>query len=163
MNGVERWLLGGGTMIRMRSLKRGRATFVWSALWFAVVSGGICQSPGAQISPKRIVAMEYPLLARVARVEGRVEVVGTVSSEGAVTQVRVLSGHALLAFGAKETLLRWRFAGCDDKERGCEVRITFTFKLSGTCVSQSSCRTEFAVDLPDAVEVKSGHVGMIID
>jgi TonB family protein len=117
---------------------------------------GCCQTPQRQVSIKRVVAMEYPSLAQVARIQGRVVVAATISTEGAVVGVRVISGEGPLAFAASETLSRWRFGGCEERSKGCEVRVTFSFVLSGTCTVGSKCPTEFVVDLPDAVQVKSG-------
>jgi TonB family protein len=140
----------------IRVSRRCRAAVGYAALWLAVAIRGDCQALTPQISIKRIVAMEYPPPARAARIQGSVLLAGTISSEGGVTNVRLISGNGLLAISARETLSRWRFAGCEDREKGCEIKITFTFILSGTCVLGSGCRTEFAVDLPDAVEVRSG-------
>jgi hypothetical protein len=66
-----------------------------------------------------------------------------------------VSGPEPLAGPAKETLSRWRFTGCPSSAGGCESRFVFTFVLSGSCNPGSRCPTEFQVDLPDKVLVKS--------
>jgi TonB family protein len=100
--------------------------------------------------------MEYPSLAQSARIQGKVELVATISSEGAVGRVRVMSGKGPLAIAASDTLSRWQFAGCADRYRGCEIKVVFSFVLSGTCAVGAHCRTDFVADLPDTVEVRSG-------
>ncbi len=51
----------------------------------------------------------YPTLARQTRVQGRVELEATVARDGTVKNVRVVSGHPLLAPAAVEAVKRWRY------------------------------------------------------
>jgi len=124
-------------------------------LLVCLTSAAVSQAPPAPISAKRIVAMEYLWFGRMAHIQGSVDLVATISREGAVTGVRAVSGPPLLAEPAKETLSKWQFTGCV-AAGGCEARFVFSFALSGTCSEGSRCPSEFELDLPDKVLVKSG-------
>jgi TonB family protein len=51
----------------------------------------------------------YPNFARQAHREGTVELRATISSDGAVRDVQVLSGDPVLARAAQEAVAHWRF------------------------------------------------------
>jgi hypothetical protein len=121
---------------------------------------GACAQP--RITVKRVVGLEYPRLAALAAVQGKVELVALISPDGSVSEVRVVSAHILLREPAKETLSQWKFAGCEASQSPCEVRVVFDFVLEGLC-DKSWCGTRFAADLPSFVEIKSKVPPAIID
>ena len=51
----------------------------------------------------------YPEPARASKVEGVVILEAEINSEGAVTNVRVVSGHPLLTRAASDAVVQWRF------------------------------------------------------
>jgi protein TonB len=51
----------------------------------------------------------YPSFARQAHREGTVELRATISSDGVVRDVQVLSGDRVLAQAAREAVAQWRF------------------------------------------------------
>ncbi len=51
----------------------------------------------------------YPVLARQARISGTVELSGIIGTDGRVKQLRVLSGHPLLAKAALDAVRQWVF------------------------------------------------------
>jgi len=59
---------------------------------------------------KSRVAPTYPEIAKRMRVEGTVKLEAAVDSQGAVTDVKELSGNHTLAVAAREALLKWKFA-----------------------------------------------------
>lgn len=66
---------------------------------------------GADARPvKSRVAPTYPEIAKRMRVEGTVKLEAAVDSQGAVTDVKELSGNHTLAVAAREALLKWKFA-----------------------------------------------------
>lgn len=113
-----------------------------------------CRAPEPEISAKRIVAMEYPGFARMAQLQGIVILEARISPQGTAENISVVSGKWPLANPAKETLSKWRFAGCTSTGRRCTTKFIFSFVLSGTCTPGSDCPTEFEVDLPNKVLVK---------
>jgi len=138
-----------------RLSKKGWSVAACAVLAFAGAGAGTCQTPQEPICVKRVVAMEYPALARQAVLQGNVVLEGAISDEGVIAHIEVVSGPAVLASAARDTLLRWRFAGCKGQDKACEIKVVFSFVLSGTCALGSNCPTEFVADLPDRVEVKS--------
>jgi hypothetical protein len=98
--------------------------------------------------------MEYPWFARMAVLQGAVDLVATISRAGEVEQVRVVSGPEPLATPAKLTLSKWQFMPCNSPKGECTLRFTFLFILEGSC-SPSRCPSDFTVDLPDKITVKS--------
>jgi protein TonB len=52
----------------------------------------------------------YPELARLAHISGAVVLAAVIDEEGAVTDLRILSGHALLAKAAMEAVSRWKYS-----------------------------------------------------
>ncbi|HET8890028.1 MAG TPA: energy transducer TonB [Candidatus Angelobacter sp.] len=52
---------------------------------------------------------EYPLLARKAKIQGPVVLSAVIDTKGMVTNLRVLSGHPLLAQSAMDAVKRWKY------------------------------------------------------
>jgi protein TonB len=74
---------------------------------------------------------KYPPLARVARVSGAVEMEGVIATDGHIKELRLLSGHALLAPAAMDTVRQWMYRPTSLNGAPVEVitRITVTFRL----------------------------------
>ena len=119
-----------------------------------------CQQP--EIAVKKIVGLQYPRLARLAVIQGTVELIATISRDGTVTRTRVEYGKAPLTEAAKESLSKWQFNGCTEP-RGCDVRIVFSFVLTGSCDARENCPTDFEVDLPGKVKVASKAINAIVN
>lgn len=67
--------------------------------------GGDVKEP----KPLRIVPPVYPTLAVKARVDGTVVLEATITVEGAVDEIRVVSGHPLLIRAAIDCLKQWKY------------------------------------------------------
>jgi protein TonB len=52
---------------------------------------------------------EYPPLAKAARLQGKVLLKVTISKDGAVTSVSVVSGHPMLIPSAVEAVKKWQY------------------------------------------------------
>jgi protein TonB len=74
----------------------------------------------------------YPPLARQARVSGTVELQGVIGIDGHLKELRVVSGHPLLARAALETVSRWIYKPTLLNGKAVEViaPITVTFRLN---------------------------------
>ena len=74
------------------------------------VSGPIKVSQGTQEARiiRRIIPL-YPALARQARVQGTVKLLGVISTEGRIERLQVLSGHPLLVSTAVEAVRQWTY------------------------------------------------------
>jgi len=77
------------------------------------------------------VAPVYPATALQLRKEGPVELMATISKEGAVTGVRVLSGDLMLAKSAVEAVQRWKYHPylLNGEPVEIETQITVNFRL----------------------------------
>lgn len=49
----------------------------------------------------------YPALARQARIQGTVNLIGVIATDGTVKELRVISGHPLLAQAALDAVRQW--------------------------------------------------------
>jgi protein TonB len=74
---------------------------------------------------------QYPQLARQVRVQGVVILEATISKEGDVHDVRIISGHPLLTEAAREAVEQWRYRPTILNGEPIEVitTITVTFSL----------------------------------
>lgn len=127
-----------------------------------ILTSSAPSSCAQKIQPSRIVGLQYPWLANLARVQGKVELYATVAEDGQVSEISSVSGHQLLKDSAKASLSRWVFSGCGKNAAPCRVKVIFEFILSGEC-DQDQCPTDFVVDLPDFVTVTTKAAGPIID
>jgi TonB family protein len=57
----------------------------------------------------------YPAIALKMRVEGTVKLDATVDPDGSVSDVKVVSGHQLLAPAAVEAVKKWKYESGDGK------------------------------------------------
>src|SRR5262249_30203447 len=73
----------------------------------------------------------YPALARNARVEGIVILEGTISTEGKVEDVHVVSGHPMLLDAAVKAVRKWKYrpAKLNGQLIACPVHIQVRFTL----------------------------------
>jgi protein TonB len=73
-------------------------------------SGPIRVSLGAQEARIiRRVVPTYPPLARTARVQGTVRLLGVINAEGRIEQLKVISGHPLLVQAAVDAVKQWLY------------------------------------------------------
>jgi len=110
-------------------------------------------------APKHVVSMEYPPLARMARLQGTIFLTATVLHDGAVSTIRAEPGPEPLITPAKENLSKWRFENCSSSISECVAKVIFSFVLEGECAESPRCPTEVQVDLPDHVLVRSQFFG----
>jgi TonB family protein len=117
-----------------------------------------------EVRVKHLIGMEYPRLARLARVQGTVELIVSVSPTGTVRDIRSASGPSLLIPPTKDVMKQWTFDGCDTAQ-GCEFRVVFSFSLTeGACVvTGPGSASQFEVDLPDHIQVKARELCAIVN
>jgi periplasmic protein TonB len=80
----------------------------------------------------KIVPM-YPPLARNARIQGTVVLQAMISKQGTIENLRLLSGHPLLAPAAIEAVRQWRYRPyiLNSEPVEVETQITVNFSLAG--------------------------------
>ena len=75
---------------------------------------------------------EYPAMARQVRLTGQVQVDVLIAPTGAVEQVNILKGNALLSSSAVSALKKWKFTpftGAGNKPTRAITSLTFDFRL----------------------------------
>jgi periplasmic protein TonB len=74
----------------------------------------------------------YPPLAKLARIEGEVQLEAVISRTGRIENLRVLSGHPMLATAATDAVAQWQFRPYILNGTPVEVvtRVTVEFKLN---------------------------------
>lgn len=77
------------------------------------------------------VAPVYPQRALAMRVQGAVELLATISKDGNVTDIKLLSGDTMLARAAMDAVKQWKYNPyyLDDKPLDIQTQITVNFKL----------------------------------
>jgi protein TonB len=75
----------------------------------------------------------YPPLARTARLQGQVVLQAVISKQGAIENLRVLSGHPLLVPAAIEAVRKWRYRPyiLNNEPVEVETQITVNFSMTG--------------------------------
>jgi periplasmic protein TonB len=81
----------------------------------------------------RKVLPTYPPLARSARIQGTVVLVAMISKQGTIENLRLLSGHPILAPAAIEAVRQWRYRPyiLNSEPVEVETQITVNFSLAG--------------------------------
>jgi protein TonB len=73
----------------------------------------------------------YPALARAARISGIVRLIGTVGKDGTIRDLRVVSGHPILAQSALEAVEQWVYKPTllngNPVEVIAPIEVSFTF------------------------------------
>ncbi len=75
----------------------------------------------------------YPPLARQARIQGQVVLQADISKDGTIQNLRLISGHPMLAPSAIEAVKQWRYKPyfLNGEPVAVETQITVIFSLSG--------------------------------
>jgi protein TonB len=81
----------------------------------------------------RKVQPAYPALARSARVQGIVVLQAMISKQGTIENLRILTGHPMLAPAAVEAVRQWRYRPyiLNGEPVEVETQITVNFALGG--------------------------------
>ena len=92
------------------------------------VSQGVSQ--GLRI---KYVQPTYPPLARQARIQGQVVLHAEISKDGTITNLQLMSGHAMLAPAAIEAVKQWRYKPylLNGEPVAVETEVVVNFSLSG--------------------------------
>ena len=81
----------------------------------------------------RKVVPTYPPLARSARIQGTVVLQAMISKQGTIENLRLVSGHPMLAPAAIEAVRQWRYRPyiLNNEPVEVETQITVNFSLAG--------------------------------
>jgi len=105
-----------------------------NAIHLDVGSGATSASGASAPAPSVTVSVppDYPLLARQMKVQGIVSLQALISREGAIQELRILSGPTILATAAREAVKQWHFKPYIQNGQPVETqaRITVNFTIS---------------------------------
>jgi protein TonB len=75
----------------------------------------------------------YPPIAKAARVQGSVQLAATISKDGTIQNLRVISGHPMLVQSALDAVKQWRYKPyfLNGEPVEVETQITVNFTLAG--------------------------------
>jgi protein TonB len=81
----------------------------------------------------RKVQPAYPPLARQARIQGNVVLTAEISKDGSIENLRLVSGHPMLAPAAIEAVKQWKYKPyfLNGEPVEVETQVTVIFSLSG--------------------------------
>jgi protein TonB len=81
----------------------------------------------------RRVEPSYPSIAKQARIQGSVLLRATIGKDGRIENLRLLSGHPMLAQAAMEAVRQWRYRPyfLNGEPVEVETQVTVKFVLSG--------------------------------
>jgi protein TonB len=81
----------------------------------------------------RKIVPTYPPLAKSARIQGTVVLQAMISKAGTIENLRLVSGHPLLAPAAIEAVRQWRYRPyiLNNDPVAVETQITVNFSLAG--------------------------------
>jgi protein TonB len=103
---------------------------------FGMTSGSLRAQTAKKVSKQE--AMEaavtkapptYPTVARQLNIEGAVELEATITEDGAVDQVNILSGNPVLTKPSIEALKRWKFKPFTENGKAVQAIATFHFSF----------------------------------
>lgn len=92
----------------------------------AIGCAALAQEPTKAAGIQGLLAPEYPIVARQARIEGEVHLTVAVAETGKVIAVKSASGPDILAKSARNNILRWSYTSLG---RQTEVEVTYTYRL----------------------------------
>jgi TonB family protein len=108
------------------------------------------QGAHAQPCVSHIESLAYETLARQAALQGDVALEIEINTDGSVSNVRVLSGHPLLAKDAEENIKLWRF----QSGHATPLKMSYEFRLAEQNVKLKSAPV-FTYESPDRVRISS--------
>jgi TonB family protein len=101
------------------------------------------QQPQRPVGVQRLVAPEYPGVARSARIVGDVRMTIMVESSGKVASVTSASGPIALKDHAAENILRWSYTPFETRT---ELEVVYAYRLVGS---------DFEVETHPTVELET--------
>jgi TonB family protein len=135
-----------------------------AAFLFALVALAFADSapPSPPASPLLGADMPlYPPLARQASIQGRVEVLVQIGSDGKVISVKAKSGHPLLLQAALDNAKTWRFAPTRTEET-----LVYEFKIAEKAATSDDPYYKYGRIIfrpPNSVEIDSPPPIMVHD
>lgn len=81
-------------------------------------------------APEQATVTQYPVLDSSMRVQGSVVLQALISADGAIEDLHVVSGPAILGSAARQAVLQWRFKPYLEHGRAVETQATITVNFT---------------------------------
>ncbi|MBZ5562133.1 MAG: energy transducer TonB [Acidobacteriia bacterium] len=103
---------------------------------------------------RNFVVPDYPPLARMARLQGKVVMDIEILANGHIGEIKTSGAHRLLRSEAKRNISRWTFGDFPATSKfPLHHRVVFVYKLEGGPRSEN--HPTYVFRLPDFVEIKT--------
>jgi TonB family protein len=99
----------------------------------------------------------YPQLAKQARIEGKVVLNATVSAQGTVEKVTLVSGHPLLAAAATDAVKQWRYSPFLRQGEPVEARVAVEVVFSLPLSPEQRTQADFSKQVSKCEQALAGH------
>lgn len=98
----------------------------------------------------------YPRAAKNQRIQGKTLTRITINRDGAVTEAKTISAHAVFEEYVVKALRQWRFKPSDE-EHTLQVTCLFEFddECEGTDIHPITAETHVSAELPTVVHIKT--------
>jgi hypothetical protein len=136
-----------------------KANLAFLAVFF--ISLCYAQEPSQQRwIPKRIVGMDYPLIARSARIEGKVEIACVLNPDGTVASTKPIGNpHPILLKAVQENASKWVFMKESNADRSPgTATLIYLFQMGGK--SAHSPNRQFEFEYPSSIFLTSEYCQM---
>ena len=126
--------------------------------WSILLLAAMALSPSNHDVPfaTRVVSMEYPRLAALARITGAAVLRIGIDSTGKVVIANGLSGHPILVKAAEANMKLWRFSPerSSGEKAVSEFDFTYVFRLTDGSGTSRPC-SGLTYEYPDKVTIES--------
>ena len=111
----------------------------------------------AQWVPQKVVGIEYSKYATLAKIQGEVELLLSIKSDGTVASAQPIGNpHRLLSEIAQENAIKWVFRDhSESKSSPPTAKVIYSFRLEGEAKANVEPRRQFIFEYPSNVNVIS--------
>ena len=113
------------------------------------------------VFPLRIQSLDYPAIALQAGVKVMVTLECSITSDGTVESVRVVSGPPVLAEASIANLSQWTFSSTEQGGRALRtIQVVYDFQIEGSAKGPTG--TKFVFEYPNKVIVSTARPMLMI-
>jgi len=100
---------------------------------------------------KSLAPPNYPPIAKLAKLQGTVKVKLKLAANGKIMSASASGADQILNGASKENAIQWVFSSDAAKPQGCDLTITYVYKLEGE--PSYNPRERLILELPTRVEL----------
>lgn len=131
----------------------------WAILTTLLVTGGLTACQGRAVKVSSIGQPDYPIRARVDRIQGKALVSVQIDAHGTVVSAKGSGASSVLVKAAEENARKWRFGPFPASYRFPIYRqIVYVFRLEGRPVPVVTEPCDIKTKLPGWIEISAPPV-----